>query len=212
MSVGAGAIPFWGGSAAEGDTYCDKDPWYLAWIAGIKVPGKATVSPGGVARLDFQENKAKGRHGSDILIQGYKPGPFDINVEIWTADQHEKLLDLIDNLWTTPKKKTKLSGIALDIYHPALAYVKVYRGALIGVDPPKDGSFDGAKVIRFAFRESVLPDGKNATKKVDHTPSVAAPLKKGVPAPKGATPARPSADRKNLGPKGQKAPPAGGSD
>lgn len=210
MSVGVGSIPFWGLPGAEGPTYFDDDPWALAWIAGIKVPGKSTVSSSAVARLDFQDNKAKGKHGSDILIQGYKPGPFEVNVEIWTPDQHAAMLDLIDIVWTTPKKKAKLSGIALDIYHPALAYVKVYRAALVGVDPPKDGSADGVKVIRFSFRESVLP-GKNATKKVTNTPSVVQPLADRS-APKSGVPPKPSRDRKDLGPSGPKRAPAGGSD
>lgn len=211
MTIGVGSIPFWGLPGNEGPTYFDDDPWLLAWINGIKVPGKATVSTSSVARLDFQDNKAKGRHGSDILILGYKPGPFDINVEIWTPEQHAAMLDLIDIVWTTPKKKAKLSGLALDVYHPALAYVKIYRAALIGVDPPKDASIDGSKIIRFVFRESVLPDGKDATKKVSHTPPVVPPLADRS-GPKSAAPPKPSQDRKDLGPGGPKKPPAGGSD
>lgn len=212
MTVGVGSIPFWGLPGSEGPTYFDDDPWLLAWIAGIKVPGKTTVSASSVARLDFQDNKAKGRHGSDILIQGYKPGPFDLNVEIWTPEQWTAMLDLIDQVWVTPKKKTKLSGIAVDVYHPALASVKIYRAALIGIDPPKDASTDGIKLVRFTFRESVLPDRKNATKKVGPSVSVVQPLADRNATPKSAAPQLPSKDRKDLGPGGPKKPPAGGSD
>jgi hypothetical protein len=210
MSVGVGGIPFWGGSAAEGDTYFDDDPWFLAYIGGIKVPGKSTISSGAVVRLDFDEKKAKGRHGATLTLLGVKAGPFDINVEIWTQEQHEKLLDLIDVIWAVPGKKTKLAALAVSVYHPALAYVKVYQATLIGVDPPKDGSFDGAKVIAFHFRWSIIAN-KNATVTVKPAPTVVQPLR-ATEIPKSATPPKPSSTRGDLGPKGPKTPPAGGSD
>lgn len=211
-AIGVGGIPFWGGSAAEGDTYFDNDPWFLAWIAGKKVPGKSTVSSGAVVRLDFDEKKAKGRHGAALTLQGVKAGPFDLNVEIWTQDQHGALLDLIDFLWVVPGKKTKINEIAVSIYHPALAYVKVYQAALIGIDPPKDGSFDGAKVVTFHFRWSLLPGNRNVTDTVKAAAPTVAPPLAASEIPKSATPPKPSSTRADLGPKGPKTPPAGGSD
>jgi hypothetical protein len=67
--------------------------------------------------------------------------------------------------------------------------------------------------VRFSFRESVLPDHKNATKKVGPSVSVVKPLaNRSGPPPKNAAPVKPSTDRKNLGLNGPQRTPAGGSD
>lgn len=205
--------PFWGGSAAEGETFLYNEPWFLGWIAGRPLPGKTTVSPGTVASLDFEDKKAKGRHGSNITIYGYKPGTYDLSCEIWTADQHTAIQAVIDAVWTVPKKKAKISELGLTVHHPALAEVKIFSGVLIGVDPPKDGgSLEGAKVYRFRFREFVPPSKDNATKTAKASAvTVAEPLRKDQ-APKNAAPPRPSTVRADLGPRGPKTPPGGGSD
>lgn len=205
-----GRVAFWGGASAEGPTYLNEDPWSVGWIAGRQLPGITTITGSGIASLQIDNKKGKGRDGSAITIVGYDPKPFNMNVEIWTSDQNDALLDLIDAIWTRPTKKSKLAEVAVQVHHPALDYVHISTAVLIGVEPPKRGSVDGMMLVVFRMHESVLPAKKNSTKTVKGSANDI-PLAPNL-GPKNGTPEKPSSDKKQLGPKGPPADPGEGSD
>lgn len=230
----AGA-PFWGGASAEGPTFAE-DPWDIVFIGGDPLPGLCEVKA--MAALEVDKKKTKGSNGVTITIQGLQPQPFEVTVRVWTQDQWDFLQAWIDKFWNEPvnapppftKKKVKTGTdangapqfrevrtptrkpqVKLEISHPSLSAIGITTCVLLGVPTLDDGSEVGVKICRIRFFDGRLSDKKNATKTAKG--AIAVTVHEDVRnTSKASTPAKPSTDRTNLGPKGPKPTPGGGSD
>lgn len=183
-------------------------PWDIAEIAGMRLPGICEVMDG-LTEIGVDVAKADGKDGSQITVKGYRPGPFIIACKIWTGIQMDELLEVIDAVWRRPQKRAKIASIAVSVYHVALDWYGINSGALVGVTFPRNGDFEGSKVVHFKFLESVPPGEKRQTKKVDKNAGIVPKTKQDSPI--NETPTPPSKDKKVLGPKGPAARPANGS-
>ncbi len=216
------ASPTWN-SGGTAPLY-SSDPWRTGTIAGKRLPGDVTIADG-LVEIGVDNKKPDGKDGGQIVVKGYRPGPFDIVVEVCTDEQGQLLKSIIDEVWTKPKKKSKVSEVAVDVYHPALEFVNVTPSCVLkGISFPRPGSIEGSKVVTFKCLENVPAGKKNKTKKAGPSVSVVPSLRK-TPSPNGeafagsshsaptnATPPKPSTVKKNLGPKGPRTPPAAGND
>jgi len=177
-------IPFWSkegvaeafgtkqGATSDGAIF-STDPWDVATLAGKKLPGICKVD--GAPTLAFEKKKQGGVDGAIITVNGYLPGPIEIECTIWHEAQWTYLQSVAPELWTKPnKKKTKGSELARPIYHPALALWGINNAVVIGVTPPKDGPVPDTKVIKFKCLEWVAVTNDNKTKTVK--PSAVVPL------------------------------------
>ena len=94
------------------------DVWDTLSLAGIAVPGVATVD---VSRgLEIDKKKAKGTRKMVFTIQGVKSAEINIHIEVNTPDEWTALQQLIAVI--EPKAGTgKNEGIPVDIAHPVTA-------------------------------------------------------------------------------------------
>jgi hypothetical protein len=86
-----------------GETVSD-DPWDTVELDGKKMPGVCEVK--GLAQLEVDQKKGKGRNGAALTISGYLPGPFEIVCTVWTPDQWTHLQRILDDVWNDPPKKS----------------------------------------------------------------------------------------------------------
>ena len=231
----AGA-PFWGTAAAEGATFSD-DPHKLAYLGGDPVPGLSDVK--GIAQLELDKKKEKGHNGVKLTVTGYQPGPFELVVEMWTSEQWDFMQALLDKYWNGPRKaraasttvkkragsnkdgtpifktvtvKNRAPMVAISIDHAVLQPLEIFSCVIQGVGLLEPGTFEGARIIRFKCVEHLEPDPKTATKSAKAS-AANVPLDPALQSTaKSATPAPPSTDRKNLGPRGPQPDAGGGSD
>ena len=174
LGPAGGGVPFWGlndagFSSNEGPLYA-VDPWDTFWIGTSQMPGECRLEPGTVAAIEINKKKGKGLHGARITITGYDPREFSVSVQIATQEQWNALQDIVDLYWTIPGKTQNLSQISLSIYHPGLAFLKIYSAVLASISPPTDGKIEGTKVVMFKFQEA-----PNVTVKKNVTKSAGAP-------------------------------------
>jgi hypothetical protein len=192
--------PFWGSDSGveDGELY-SSHPWDIVYLAGRPLPGLCEVKPTGVASLEVDKKKGKGISGARLTIVGYDPKTFDISCEIMTAEQWEVIQDIIEALWTVPKKKVRLAGEGLTVHHPSLQAVKIFTAVIVGITPAVKGSAEGSKVVTFHMQESVLPT-KSAVKTVKKSEQVPlAPEREDQP-PKNFAPVSPGNDRNYTSP------------
>jgi hypothetical protein len=228
-------IEFWGNDAHIGPTFA-LDAWDLVYLGGDPLPGICDIK--GLAQLELDKKKTKGTNGVRLTVTGYQPGPFEVSVKIWTADQWDFMQAWIDTFWigprkarpefTTSKKKTgtdpvthaaifrdvttknRAPQVAISITNPRTELLGITSCVVQGVSIPEDSDGGDVKVIKIKLVEHVEPTGK-ATKSARN--SANAPLaKRLVQKRKDNVPAKPSSDRTDLGPKGVRTPPGGGSD
>ena len=180
-------------------------PWDIAFIGGDPVPGLCEVLDG-LTEIGIDNKNPDGKDGSSLTVKGYRPGPFIIACTVWTEEQWGHLQALIDKFWRRPTKRTKVDKVAVSVAHPALDLYGINSGALIGCTFPKDGRFEGSKVIQFKFEENVPPKGPRVTKTASD-PKVVKKLRQDASEPKNGAPLPPSSNRKNLGPGGPRPAP-----
>lgn len=229
------AVAFWGNGSHIGKLFSG-DPWDTVVIGGMKLPGLCEVR--GLAQLELDKKKPKGSNGVTLTVTGYEPGPFEITCTVWTSEQWDWLQDWINKFWALPRKsrpttvekkvrtgsnpdgspkiskvssKNKASQVALQIEHPALAVLGISSCVVQAVSIPEPGSFEGSKVVKIKVVEHVLPNG-TVTKTAKGTANNVALAKELRPKEKGEAPLMPSKERADLGPKGPRPAPAGGSD
>lgn len=199
---------FWN-SGGFGDTFC-QHPWGLAKIAGFKVAGICEVRGKSVTGIEIDTAKVKGRDGTRITVQGYKDGEFDIIAKVWVLEQWIEIERLKNIILIRPRKKSKLADIAMEIHHPGLEFVNISQAILLGISPPEDGPEVGSKLVRFRMREYSPPGKKNTKKTAKGAVVGVIPQYRLGEEPHNAPQAKPSSNRKNLGPAGQPAAPASG--
>lgn len=225
-SLQTGKGGFWGSAAHVGTTFSD-NAWDTVELAGNKLPGVCEVK--GRAEIECDKKKAKGRNGATLTFHGYQAAQFEITCTVWTAAQDTELARLVEILWIQPRlnpqaaRQTHLGQrpataaelkkpLAYDVSHPALARLGISACILVGVSIAETGSFDGSKVTRFKCIEYVIPTLTLATATVKGSRLVVAPDLRRNGKTKTDAPARPSTSRSDLGPKGPRPSPAGGSD
>lgn len=174
-------------------------PWDTAWMAGYRLPGECAVM-NGLTEIGIDMKKPDGKDGGRITVKGYKPGKFEVSCTVSTAEQWDALQAVIEVVWRQKKKKGKLKDVAFDIHHPALALYGVTSCVIEGLSYPQPGKYEGSKVINFKCIENVAPGNKAVTKRVAAGPTIAVQIRKEDPS--NATPEKPSAIAKDLGPKG----------
>ncbi len=169
LGPAGGGQPFWGlndagVSSNQGPKFAT-DPWDTFWLGKRQFPGECTLVPGDVSQLEVNTKKGKGQDGARITLAGFESGKFRVDVQIATPEQWEELQDIVDVYWRNPGKTSNLSQVSLSVYHPGLAFVKIYTAVLYGVSPPVDAKLEGAKMVTFSFRWApYLPQKKNVTK------------------------------------------------
>lgn len=165
-------IPWWGVTDGEGPTFLP-NPWDVAFFNGDPLPGKWTVQ--GMPTLAVDKKKHAGVDGAAITVQGYVPGPVEIEGLIWTRRQWEFFQVHAPEIWRKPSKKAKLAQPAVTIEHPGLATWGISKFVVIGVSPPMDGPVRQSKTIKIKGLEYVALDGVTRTMtanrvNVDQTP------------------------------------------
>ncbi len=170
------AIPFWDPvpTTAEGDTLAF-DPWDTVFLAGEQLPGICTVK--GLPTLAFDKKKAGGVDGATITVNGYLPGPIDVECMMWTAAQFTEMQRIAPKIWRRPnKKKTSAKELAVSIAHPAFAVWGITDVVVLGVSVPEKGPVDGSKVIKIKCVEYVPTEAKSRTKTAKGTVPIAPQL------------------------------------
>lgn len=156
LSPGGGGQPFWGrndaGVSSNTGPLFAVDPWDTFWLGARQLPGECTLIVGDIVQLEINSKKGKGLDGARLTAAGFTSGKFQISCQIATDEQWAEIQDVVDIYWRNPGKTSNLSQISLSIYHPGLAFVKVYSAVLYGVTPPQDGKIEGAKNVVFSFR------------------------------------------------------------
>lgn len=211
----ANGAAFWGNASHVGPTYA-VDPWDLVVIGGVKLPGLCDVK--GIAQLEVDKKKAKGTNKLTLTVTGYQPGPFEVSCTIWTADQWAAFRKWSQDFWIAQRKarppstkaNKKNPPVALTISHPALSAIGIYSCIVQGLSIPESASVEGAKVIKIKCLEHYPGDDATVTKtaKGSSGPIVHEDVRK----TKTDVPAKPSTERADLGPKGPRSKPGGGSD
>ena len=169
LGPAGGGVPVWGlnddgFSFNEGPLFAT-DPWDTFWLGVRQMPGECKLDQGTVAAVEVNKKKGKGLDGARITITGYDPQKFSLQVQIATSQQWSELQDIIDVYWTIPGKTRNIAQIAISVYHPGLAFLKIYSAVLIGISLPVDGKIEGAKTITFQFHEAPnITVKKNVTK------------------------------------------------
>jgi hypothetical protein len=157
------AIVFWDPvtTTAEGPLY-PEDPWDVCVIADFALPGVATVR--GAPTLSFDKKKAGGVDGATITVNGYLPGPVEVDLLMWTDAQWQKFQAFAPSLWRRPNKKAKASDLAVSISHPALDLWGINQVVVLGVSPPENGPLPGTRMVKFKCVEFVPQQAVSRTK------------------------------------------------
>jgi hypothetical protein len=170
------AIPFWGPSGGDfGPTFMTNE-WDVAWFNGQPLPGKWSVS--GFPTLAVDKKKHAGVDGASITVQGYVPGPVELEGLIWTDEQWQFFQALTPDIWRKPTKKALLATLAVDVTHHGLTTWGISKFVVVGVAPPVDGPVKFSKVFKIKGIEYVPLDATTRTQTAQGGPIVplAAPL------------------------------------
>lgn len=162
-------IPFWDGYStftngvvtgpAFGSLYSD-NPWDVVILGTERLPG---ISKGrGFPTLGIDKKKSKGRDGLAFSVNGYLPGPVEIESVIWTPEQWSKWQEIIPGIWRRPTTgSVKGSALAITVSHPAFQFVGINKLVIIGIAPPEKGAFSQSMVIKLKALEFVPPGAVN---------------------------------------------------
>lgn len=187
-----GGQPIWGlndqGASSSTAPLFATDQWDRFWMGTRLLPGECEVMPGGIAAVEVNVKKGKGTAGARVTLAGYAPKQFQVTCEICTAEQWAELQDIIDVYWTTPNKASNLTQIAVSVFHPNLAWIKIFSAVLVGVTPLVRGkSGEGFMSTTLTFQENATPQPKKNVTKSAGPPAEAPSLPNSNQA--GATPA-----------------------
>jgi hypothetical protein len=168
------AIDFWGPANGFSGQPFLSNPWDVVFFNGDPLPGKWSVQ--GLPTLAVDRKKHAGVDGAAITVNGYIPGPVELEGLLWTPDQWEFFQAKAPDIWRKPTKKAKLSDLAVTIDHPALALWGITKVVVVGVSPPSDGPIKFSKIVKIKCLEYVALDKTTRTKtaqtatRVEQTP------------------------------------------
>lgn len=139
-----------------------ENPWDIVTLGGQTLPGVCRVS--GLPMLAFDKKKAAGVDGATITVNGYLPGPIEIDVLIWTEAQYVAMKEVAPLIWRKPNKATTAKRLALSIVHPALTLWGITDVVVLGVSVPQDGPLQGTKLIKIKCVEYVPTKAKSKSR------------------------------------------------
>jgi hypothetical protein len=145
----------------EGQDYAE-NLWDTVRLGGVLLPGICSVK--GLPMLSFDKKKAGGVDGATITVNGYLPGPIDIECRMWTPSQWQLFVNYVaPKIWRRPNTgKTDPAKLAKDIDHPALAVWGIRSVVVLGVSVIEPAGDPGVRVVRLKCVEHVAPK-KSAT-------------------------------------------------
>lgn len=156
QDAGGGVDGFWLANAdgIEGPVTAP-NPWDNVWLAGICMPGLCSVK--GLPTLAFDKKKGAGVDGATITVNGYLPGPVDIECKMWTPGQWELFQHMAETIWTKPNKgKIATDDLARSISHPGLTLWGISQVIVLGVSVIESVGEQGAvRVARLKCQEYV---------------------------------------------------------
>lgn len=159
----ASSASFWiqDETGVEGPDY-SKNLWDTVRLGGVLLPGICAVK--GLPMLSFDKKKAGGVDGATITVNGYLPGPIDIECRMWTPSQWQLFVNYVaPKIWRRPNSgKTDPAKLAKDIDHPALAVWGIRSVVVLGVSVIEPAGDPGVRVVRLKCVEHVAPK-KSAT-------------------------------------------------
>jgi hypothetical protein len=169
LGPAGGGQPMWGlndnGVNSSSAPLFSTDPWDKFWIGTRQLPGECELIPGGVAAIELNVKKGKGSNVTRLTYAGYAAKKFSVTCEICTDEQWAELQDIIDVYWTTPNKASNISQIAVSVFHPNLAWIKIYSAVLENITPLVRGkSGEGFMMTTLLFQEN--PPSSNPKKNV----------------------------------------------
>jgi hypothetical protein len=154
------------------------NPWDTVSFGGdAKLPGVCKIK--GLPMLAFDRKKAGGVDGATITVNGYLPGPIEVECMIWMPDQYKQLRSVVPLIWRKPNKKEKASELAKPLIHPAVEPLGIRQVVILGVSVLEDGPLPGTKVMKFKCNEvndvKAVSRTKSTKKKVENV-GLAEPL------------------------------------
>lgn len=157
------SIPFWSEQDGEGPIFASNvNPWDTVYLGGFPLPGVWKVT--GIPTLAVDRKKSKGVDGALITVNGYIPGPIELDGLLWTADQWDAFQDLSPDIWRKPNRKSKLKDLAMRISHPSLDLWGISQCVVVGVQPPAPGPIPQSRTIKIKAIEYVPLEPTNQTK------------------------------------------------
>jgi hypothetical protein len=136
------------------------NPWDLVYVSGQPLPGLCKVR--GLPTLAFDKKKSGGSDGAVITVNGYIPGPIEVECLLWTREQWSFFQVIAAQIWTKPAKKTEAAKLAVAISHPALDLWGINAVVVIGVSVPEMGPVPQTRVIKIKCVEYVPLAGKKS--------------------------------------------------
>lgn len=158
-SQGPGEIEEFTQLNGSGPTFAD-NPWDTVWISGEPLPGICKVR--GLPTLAFDKKKSGGSDGAIITVNGYIPGPIEVECMMWTQEQWSFFQVTAAKIWTKPAKKTTAAKLAVAISHPALDLWGINAVVVIGVSVPELGPVPQTRIVKIKAVEYVPVTGKKA--------------------------------------------------
>lgn len=160
-------IPFWDDyssfvdangittGSAEGPLYAP-NPWDQVWLNWQQLPGVCKAT--GLPMLGIDKKHSNGVNGLTLTVNGYLPGPLEIESLIWTPQQWAQWQEIIPFIWQKPNSgKTKGADLAVMISTPALDFLGIKLAVVLGMTPPERGPIPQSMVIKMKSLEFVLP-------------------------------------------------------
>lgn len=164
-------IPFWDeyrvfadengvttSSSAEGPLYMP--PWNSVFLDHKQLPGVCKVH--GQPTIGIDKKATKGRDGLVFTVNGYLPGPIEIESKIWTPEQWAKWQEILPSIWRRPTSgSVKGSTLAIDIACPAFQLAGINQVVIVGISPPEPGDIPQSMIIKLKALEFVPPGARN---------------------------------------------------
>lgn len=163
------------------------NPEETLWIKGMQVPGRCRVRA--LPSQDYTREKAPGQSGGTIIMQGYLPGPIDVEIMMWLPEQRARWSEILKEIWVKPGKVSsgKVEGgsvavasalaqqNAVEVVHPELLELGVHRAVVVGVSLPEPGPVPQSRVVNLKLLEMTPPVQDTPRKVAGSAAKVTAP-------------------------------------
>lgn len=137
-----------------------RDPWSVAYLAGNRLPGRATVEGSTQRKIDVKNGP--GLDGATMTHQGYEPAEVTITLLMWTEQQWADFERIIPQLQPKPGKPP---AFPMGLEHPAAAVMGITRVYVEKVSLPKEGSVPGSREVQISCKQWVKAPAKVVTPK-----------------------------------------------
>jgi len=196
------------GRLAGGNQVYMTNPLDTAWFAGIQIPGRVTLDPGGGIYLLLDKVKPKTTagggglsrsldvDGASIRILGQDPKEFSLTVLVWTEAQDTAFQSFVDTVWKRPGKAARLPQAAAEIRQSLLNRLHIAKAVLIDVTYAGPGPDVPSQQWRLKFQHSLDTKARKAQKVKGADLTLTKKLPR-LNAPDNAVPAAPSTNPAN---------------